>query len=856
MGLCYTKEELSFTHQSKSPIWQLALGYCLLALAGCGSDNTSGTTNGQAGGAAPQTIALKTMPSQGQIDKENAKARETMQLLVSPRELTAADQRTAYPFEVTAMYTKQGLRYAITGQDLAIPGFIVNRQTIVPQPEPIPPNFNGYPIPVIFPTESFRFNGYGPRFDTFEYVNLNPQLTDELPLRDSTPLVDGGILLTITNTQTHDSFTVGGGKPTGANVTYAFDNTYVTNGTLVRKTYLGTATFADGWKVGFHSDDTLLPAGTNPAAASRGQKSEVNLSFGPPMSSASVTIDGFTASPSTFNPNSETTTFQAGIIASGFSNNATLNWTLTPDVSSSVAPATLRTNAVSGGEGGDISLAPIFSGTSDISSGVANITQSWDGKSSSGQVLAVRDYPYNLNVAVVDSNGRSETATANTTVTLSTSPTMRVDSGEGSQLAIAVPPANQDPLFFKQDNAFKKQVFPYKAGQTAPWNVSTSGIRFQLEPGQPTPEKLTVRVQSSVSLANQTIELDRESEGTYSGHVPLTNALIKPDPENTTTYTTVTAIGTSSSDFVQLMQSSAATAVYPNPRNSLGDFLGLMLNPDATARNMQVPPTVENVRSGGFEAVNVSLLKSDNGGKLIDELNTVIYVRHPAKVCYVNSHGSHTGVLNLADDFNMLRRMGGLPPLAQQNLAPGSDFSDPNVLDTLILNSCDSLDIYDYNNANIGREGRRLPTDPIALRPAPGLTWHHATVKDSGHYPALLGFNTPAAEFSQPGLIAFWGQELGRLSSDPRSRVLAWMVANYKTGIGKGTNIVPSDIAFASGFQDASLRAAALDDHYYYYIPCRYNGKDKQITMPNPTSALGVYRVNLDDAIPGTCQEF
>jgi len=804
----------------------------LSCLAGCGA-NGSSASSGLSGqlGASPQII-YKTEPltatQQARLSEE---ARAEFLSLVSPQVMVDATPPT-FPFTVTIRYLKPGAKIGIFGQNFGFPVIVNSLQDAI-----------GPLYTQDWPDQTFNFVGTRPSFQAFEQF-IGGQLI----------LGQSGVTITMSNTQTGDSFTLGDDKPSGSNVTFSRDTTTVVNGQTTALTYVGVARFASGWRAVFGKQDSRT---FNGSPNNFPDKSDLQLAFAPP-SGTNVSFSSFSANPASFNPaNNETTQFQAAVVATGFASNATMNWTLTPVNVTTAAPVLFRADASTtpGGGGGSPALPPIFSGSGDISSGVANITQSWNGKSDSGQALTAGDYPYSLNVTVVDSTGLSQAATANTTVALLTAPTMRVDSGEGAQLALAVPTVNQDPLFLKQDNVFKKRVFPYRAGQTAPWNISTSGIQFQLEPGQAAPQKLNVRLESSVSLGNQTFKLDRQSEGKYAGTVALTNALIKPDPENVTTYTTVTAIGSSSLDFIQLMKSSVATEVYPNPRNALGDFLGSMLNPDASARDNLVPPTVENVRSGGFEAVKVSLLKSDNDNKLANDLTTVIYVRHPAKICYVNSHGSHTGVLNLADDYNMLRRS-ATPPLSTvppQDLTPGADFSDPNVLDTLILNSCDSLDVYDYNNANLGREGRVLPTDPITLRPAPGLTWHQAMVKDSGHYPALLGFNSPSAEFSEPGLVALWGQEL----SATKNRVLAWMLANYKTGIGKGANIVPGDIAFSSGFEDASLRAAALDDQFYYYIPCKYLKPEKgNILMPDQPSALGVYRVKLENPIPAEWDAF
>lgn len=684
--------EACFTYRSYQALWQLTLGFCLMALTGCGSDSASETTGtGQSGGAAPQTIALKAALTPGQIAQENAEARETLRLLVSPKALAAASQPTTYPFNVTVTYNKPGLNYGITGQDPAISGFIVNSFFRIPTPDPIPPNVNGYPIPVIFQPQSFNFNGSAPNFGAFEEVNLNPQLTDTVNQPGSTPLVDGGVILKITNAQTGDSFTVGGSKPTGANITYAYDTIHTFNGTVVRHNYLGTARFADGWRVSFHSDDSLL--GRDPSLAEHGQKSEVNLVFGPP-SSAVVTINSFSASPSTFSPSSgETTNFQAGIIASGFGSNATLNWTLTP-----ATTATLQRTAAATGGGGGLAVAPSFSGTSDISSGVANITQNWNGRSATGQNLPFGDYPYSLNVTVVDSNGLSNTAAANTTATLSDSAELEVsETSSGNDRGAAFSPDTEEtdstvvaPLL--------RQIFPANENYT----IRGIGLRFT----GPQPDTITARVTSNVSHKQvlKPLTFDR-TKNAFVGSFAYSEVIQQqPVP---TLYSSVVGILNPDDDshfqevadrWESLIAASDTNNVYKGPKAKVGQLQATLTSPDIELTDLLDPeraPSINGVKDPvtglsddssnlfhyGFESVNVTL---EGEGLVNTDLRAMIRVAHPANVFFLTLHGGHSGYL----ETNPSRDLATVPPQPPIESAPGQ----------VLFLTCSALDLRDYNN--------------------------------------------------------------------------------------------------------------------------------------------------------------
>lgn len=474
----------------------------LSCLTGCGASDSSASSglSGQQLGASPQTI-YKTEPltatQQARLGEE---ARAEFLSLVSPQVLNATPP--TFPFTVTIRYLKPGAKIGIFGQNFGFPVIVNSLQDAI-----------GPLYTQDWPDQTFNFAGTRPSFQAFEQF-IGGQLI----------LGQSGVTITMSNTQTGDSFTLGDDKPSGSNVTFSRDTTTVVNGQTTALTYVGVARFASGWRAVFGKQDSRT---FNGSANNFPDKSDLQLAFAPP-SGTSVTFSSFGATPASFNPaNNETTQFQAAVVATGFASNATMNWTLTPGNVTTAAPVLFRATAstTTGGGGGSPALPPIFSGSGDISSGVANITQSWNGKSDSGQDLPLGSYPYTLNVTVADSNGLSQSVASNTTVALSGSPVLRLLSGT-DEIAVAYPkPLSQEtPDETKRRHKPLKKIFD---DSPANWTIRAEGLSFGTSVE---PDTIDVALTSAVSKISTTATLNKKSPGIYEGTVPSNLTAFTQDP--------------------------------------------------------------------------------------------------------------------------------------------------------------------------------------------------------------------------------------------------------------------------------------------------------------------------------------
>ena len=149
-----------------------------------------------------------------------------------------------------------------------------------------------------------------------------------------------------------------------------------------------------------------------------------------------------------------------------------------------------------------------------------------------------------------------------------------------------------------------------------------------------------------------------------------------------------------------------------------------------------------------------------------------------------------------------------------QHLPPSFAAGLPTDLTTLILESCEVLDLRDYNNFFSTDHYSGLTSDPaqpnpitphpsngtLATRRSPGVAWYGQTV--ARNVQNLLGYAAPAPELalgaSLPGRLA--AQDLNK------NLALAWLQANQQAAREVGTAWL-------------CLNACAYQKNTYYYLP-------------------------------------
>ena len=818
--------------QGRNRIQRHALSLTLLAgvlaAGGCGSETSSSSSQL---GSGPTVIPV--------ADRvQSAKLSEQEHVLFLQLADTTVAAPATYPFALSTTVAYPGRSFTLYSEDPVRLPYSVSQGAN--DPDPLPTPFVLTQVPFSVPT--FNFVDSAPRFTAFEQFTLDPNTQ----LQPNATVVNGGITLTLQNLQNGNSFTVGAGKPTGSNVTYAFDNVYTSGGVPVRQTYLGTARFNNGWRAVFHSEDRLLglPFGQ--------QKSEVNLRFVPPQDGA-VNINDFVALPSTFNPaNNETTTFQAGVVATGFGN-ATLNWTLAP----SGPPATAGTARVAttstGGGGEEINLPPTFVGSADITSGVANVTQLWDGKSSSGQALALGSYPYTLNVTVADNNtGVTQSVTANTTVGLSDSPELVILSGN-SERAHAYSPSTADLEKTVVDPLLRKI---FDADET--YTIKATGLKFD---GQ-RPNTIVAEIKSNVSGRTllKTLTFNNTTQA-FSGTF-LYNEVIQPRPA-TTLYSTVA--GDTDPQFETLLglwgnliAGNDTEKIYPGTKAQVGQLLarlavfatpdhaGLLapgLAPsidgaDGDPVTGQTPDDSKNFFQYGFEAITVSLKDATGALRTID-LQTLQRVGHAADVVVVNCHGSQNGELSI----NPNAFFATLTPKAPRGATPKQ----------AVFLSCAALDLRDYNNSfDLSHFSAIQGGHPAKA----GLFQNTDVDPDTG-----VSYNfTPRASYGgEAWFRSFSGQTiLLGYNGDVTARAAAEATPVYRRHIAQGENAILAwlrsnrEVGLSSnlgGLGWTAFNACAYDTNGdYYYIafnPPSGNFMEIAPLALNPGDVVprGIYKV-------------
>ena len=369
-----------------------------------------------------------------------------------------------------------------------------------------------------------------------------------------------------------------------------------------------------------------------------------------------------------------------------------------------------------------------------------------------------------------------------------------------------------------------RQASGAQAGKV--WHLKANNLAFSgTRPGtvKVTLEGEASKVPIEVSLVNS----DPEHSSTWEGDVDIqARGLILPQDQlkkaNLPIRTSYTIAASTELDILgnleTMLENLGNLATYPLPRLALGSLLGPLQLQGNLTQDRFAASTPANVRCFGFEPVQIKLNADNNTGLITTQpIQATVKVRNPASLAVFSVHGIHSGKLQFED--------GPLTP--EIDLQP----SDTASLKTLMLLSCNVLDLHDYNN-NLATEFPRTGTsDPVALRPSPGKLWRTAT----GGKTVLLGYNFPVyslvgrdarANYFQKALPAL--EALGVATA--RREPLAWLKANYESAL--------------EGRDSSALNACAWDKDYYYFIsfdpPYQLNEGHTRHTIN------GFYRVPLD----------
>lgn len=241
---------------------------------------------------------------------------------------------------------------------------------------------------------------------------------------------------------------------------------------------------------------------------------------------------------------------------------------------------------------------------------------------------------------------------------------------------------------------------------------------------------------------------------------------------------------------------------------------------------------VDNLLCFGFEAVKIKLDTANNPGLKLPNntpLEVTVKVRHPVSMMYLVAHGTHNE---------------GQIDLGTETLFPETvkfTEQDSSSLKTLVLDSCNVLDMHDYNNNYADHPNldanRSSANDTIAQRVSPGQKWWLKTTKP--HNTVLLGYSFPCLAPAALNATAHYLNELPRLQGQvPNERLqqLAWLSSHAKAS------------EELERVYRQTLGACAWDQSGYYFISI--SNPLKQFSEPDPFKEVrkvqGYYRVPLD----------
>ncbi|MEW6284113.1 MAG: hypothetical protein AB1758_36200, partial [Candidatus Eremiobacterota bacterium] len=451
-------------------------------------------------------------------------------------------------------------------------------------------------------------------------------------------------------------------------------------------------------------------------------------------------------------------------------------------------------------------------------------------------------------------------------------PTLYVEDLQAKQLGIArQPPFDPQATNLIERKLYETQqdllerVFPHgQASGSSTWRIRASGLAFSQDPP---PETVVVQLRTAVNpplagtepevterdLSSQQVELTHQDNGEYVGTVEIGPSLIKTGTRFTrheqpvqTTYSVSEIMGIGLDFDIREMMTTAAPAYGVTRRVGLFSERLRRARPKPPVQPEEAVNTLDNLRTFGFEPVDVRLERIGNPGLATADMVATVKVAHPPDVLILNQHGDHDGRLVLNQDFIAEETKAERPIPNPEYLSPGLGFTTPDSLRTLMLVSCDALDLHDYNNiyALISIPPDNPPktfpplhadTDRLAARlDYGGELWFRAT---GNGRTVLLGYNGPAPAVVMAEVLKEYGRELSRLSAAlpaaERNRVeqYAWLSANLHVA-----RIDPP------GNRPLCMYTCAWDADYYYYIALkRYPGMIRE--TPDPKRIVGFRRI-------------
>ncbi len=468
--------------------------------------------------------------------------------------------------------------------------------------------------------------------------------------------------------------------------------------------------------------------------------------------------------------------FRADLTPVGFEEPVTASWTLELSPVDSDDPVRLMTGEVT------------------LSVGQTEPTRFetfWDGRREpGGTFVSDGDYRVRLVVSVCpnDPDGQNCTSSASVDLTIGDGAALEIMDEETGELL------SSTSLPLLQMRKLLARVLLYRPGIKDGLKIRARGLRFE---SNPAPSTITIILESLTSGKKTTVEL-HENNGAYEGHFTLTPEFILasfPVGNQTaqTTFATVHGRDVSPVDVADF-GAILSSLFYPPPHAQLGR-VAYDANPE---HDDEVPGSVEAMRSAGFESVKATLVRGTVNPTLLVGAPIVarLKVKHPAQLLLVNAHGVHRHPVSGKLGVLFLNENEELDP---SKLEP-EDFENVR---TLVLASCNALDLHDYNNRITEEHG---PSDGLASRPSPGLEWWRATRRGST---VLLGYNN--VTYLDQNFFARYLYLLENLRArDPAIRQQhAWLRANL-------------DVEGSVHMTDAGPAACAWDNDYYYYIAVKY----------------------------------
>jgi hypothetical protein len=394
--------------------------------------------------------------------------------------------------------------------------------------------------------------------------------------------------------------------------------------------------------------------------------------------------------------------------------------------------------------------------------------------------------------------------------------------GRSPRLEIVAPAGSEQILATSADNATDLNDAGVsrlsRVNKLDRWRVRLKGLQFEGDP----PPRLSVRLEGQVSRQSQTVELsDGDGDGVYEVTLPATSSFIEADVDaNDYAHYDIPGLQDStrvlSTALDGFVTAGMGLAYGPGARR-LGT-LSYLDKAEPQVPNRSVPENFAlgsrtNFTKLGFEDVKATFAASGPNPELVATIKTQ---NRAARVHCMVHGGDDAGI-----QLTRIGTGGAWEPdiFFPSGLVVAGDLSH---LRTLMLTSCNVLDVYDYNNKRVnwpGARGRTSPEDPISIRSDPGKKWWNATRQGST---VLLGYNFPVLRVEASLAVQEYFTMLKQMTGVPEAKrqQYAWLRANER-------------------LEFSCLNACAWDSDFYYYISFdRYSTESKPRILRIPLAHL------------------